>query len=178
VREAEVHGPDHLILTLLQVDKRRPSLLDAEPDRLHSEVHSFVYSVREADRCIAFWQACGLKKVTDAPFGGTTLAIALGLPPREIRSRFVVFVDEADKPVRVQLLEFLGEGGELIPDWPLAGGLHAVAFEVEELEAACAALPTARFGDVVEYESAILGRARAVTGVGPGDQRFQIWQRQ
>jgi catechol 2,3-dioxygenase-like lactoylglutathione lyase family enzyme len=178
VREAKVHGHDHLILRLLQVGGQRPSRLDTQPERLHSEVHSFVYSVYDADRCAAFWQeACGLERVTDTRFGGTALSITLGLAEREIAARLVVFTDAADRPVRVRLLEFLGERGKLVDDWPLAGGLHAAGFEVADLAAAMRSLAGARFGEPMACESAVFGPARAVTGVAPGAQRFELWQR-
>jgi catechol 2,3-dioxygenase-like lactoylglutathione lyase family enzyme len=178
VREARIQGPDRVILTLLQVSSRQPSLLDAQPDRLHSEVQGFVYSVYDADRCAAFWQeTCGLRRATDLRLGGTALSVTLGLAEREIPARSVVFTDAADQPVRVQLLEFLDEGGRLVDDWPLASGLFAVGFEVTDLEAEMRALPAARFGAPVSCVSAALGASRAVTGVAPGAQRFELWQR-
>jgi hypothetical protein len=178
VREARVQGPDRLILTLHQLDGRRPSLLDEKPARLHSEVHSFVYSVYDTDRCATFWQeACGLERVTDVRVGGTGFALTLGLVERVIAARLVLFTDAGDRPVRVQLLEFLGEGGKLVDDWPLAGGVHGVGFEVADLDAAMRELASVRFGEPVKCESAGLGPARAVTGVAPGAQRFELWER-
>lgn len=178
VREAEIHGPDGLVVTLLQLPKRRPSALDTREDLLHSEVHSFVYSVRDTDQVAPFWQEqLGLSKVTDARFGGTTLSIALGLPERELAARFLVFTDERDQPVRVQFLEFLNEGGTPLPSFPLHPGLHALAFEVLDLESAMRALDAARFGQPVAVEGGVLGRARAVTASAPGDLRFELWQR-
>jgi catechol 2,3-dioxygenase-like lactoylglutathione lyase family enzyme len=177
VREAEVHGPDGLVITLLHLHGRRPSVLDRREDLLHSEVHSFVYSVHDIDRIAPFWQeTLGLRKVTDARFGGTSLSIAMGLEEREISARFVVFTDAADQPVRVQLIEFLAEGGHPAPSFPLHPGLHAVAFEVDDLPAAMSALSPARFG-ASTIADGVLGPARAVTGCAPGDLRFELWER-
>lgn len=178
VREAEVRGPDGLVVTLLQLEKRRPSILDESPERLHSEVHSFVYSVRGSDALAPFWQEqLGLAKVTDAMFGGTTLSVALGLPEREIKARFLVFTDTGDRPIRVQFLEFLGEGGRPLASYPLYPGLYGLAFEVASLEDAIAGLPSAGFSAVAAVDAGILGPARAVSAAAPGDLRFELWQR-
>jgi hypothetical protein len=179
VREAQAHGPDGLVVTLLELAKRRPSVLDAREDLLHSEVHSFVYSVRDSDAAAPFWQErIGLAKVTDAKFGGTSLSVSLGLPEREIAARFLVFTDEGDHPVRVQFLEFLGEGGTPLPSFPLHPGLHALAFEVGSLAEAMRALDGASFGEPVAAGGGVLGAARAVTASAPGDLRFELWERE
>jgi catechol 2,3-dioxygenase-like lactoylglutathione lyase family enzyme len=178
VREAEVHGPDGLVVTLLQSGPRRPSRLDAQPDALHSEVHSFVWSVADADEVARFWQErAGFKRVTDFSFGGTTLSIALGLDEREIRARFLVLIDAADHPIRMQLLQFLDEAASPVAGFPLAPGLHGVAFEVADLDAARAGLVAARFGEVAEVAGGTLGAARAIAGEAPGGLRFELWQR-
>jgi hypothetical protein len=178
IKEAEVHGPDGFIITLLQLDARRPSVLDQDPERLHSEVHSFVWNVEDSEKIAAFWQEqAGLKKVTDANFGGTTLSVALGIEEREVKARFMVLTDEADKPVRVQLIEFLGEEGKQVPGFPLAAGLFGLAFEVASLDEAKAALAGVSFGEPITVDSGVCAKSKAVACVAPGHLRFELWQK-
>jgi catechol 2,3-dioxygenase-like lactoylglutathione lyase family enzyme len=178
VREAEVHGPDGITVTLLGLDTRRPSRLDREPERLHSEVHSFVWSVTDTDRVAAFWEReAGLRRVTDARFGGTTLSRALGLPEREIAARFLVLTDADDHPIRVQLIEFLvDETIRAIASLPLAAGPFGLAFDVPSLEGAVESLPGARFGAPVAVGSGPGAKGRAVAGAAPGELRFELWE--
>jgi hypothetical protein len=176
-REARVQGPDRLVLTLRQAEGRQPRP-DAPPAGPASEAQGFTYSVHDADRCAAFWQeACGHRRVSDVRIGGTALSATLGLAEREISARSLVLTDAADRPLRIALLEFLGEGGRLVDDWPLAGGLFAAAFEVSDLDASMQALPAVRFGSPASGVSAALGLARAVTGVAPGALRLELWER-
>jgi len=177
IREAEIHGPDHVIVTLLELATRRPSVLDADPQRLHSEVHSIVWSVREMDRWLPFWlEQAGLVKTTDATFDSAELGVLLGVGERTIRSRLAVMADAASRPARLEMIEFLGEDAAEHPDWPLHAGLHAPAFHVDDLEAAVAALSGASFGEVVVVDSDVHRGARAVTAVAPGDLRFELWE--
>ena len=186
IREVEVRGPDHLIVTLLGLDVRRPSLLDREPDRLHSELHSFVWSVEDIDRLLPFWSGqAGLETTTDATFESAELGVLLGVEgpgrARPVKARLVVLADTEAQPARLEMIEFLaarrpGEEAAGYLTLPLAAGLHAPAFTVPDLEAAMAPLAGARFGDVVEVDSAVHPGGRGVTAVAPGDLRFELWQ--
>lgn len=178
IREVETYGPDELILTLLETTARKPTVLDRDHRRLHSELHALVWSVQDADRHLAFWQQeAGLAKVTDAVLGGEQLGATLGLGEgRSVQARLIVLCDEAERPARFELIEFLGESAADHPTWPLAAGLHAGAFHVDDLETALAGLPQARRGEIVAFDSALHPGARAVCAHSPGGICFELWQ--
>jgi hypothetical protein len=177
IKEVEVKGPDALVVTLLETPARRPSVLDQEPSRLHSEVHALVWSVQEIDRWLPFWQRqAGHQVLTDATFDSPGMGAVLGVPDKTLRLRLAVFADSEARPVRLEMLEFLGEEVDSHPDFPLAGGLYAPAFTVEALGAAASTLDGAQLGEVVEVENDVHGRARAVSGRAPGGLRFELWE--
>ena len=184
IREVEIKGPDDLIVTLLESAARRPTILDSEPDRLHSEIHALVWSVKEIDKLLPFWiEQVGLETLTDAVFDSPEMGAVLGVPDRRIKARLAVFADSEAQPIRLELIEFLGEPAADHPNFPLAAGLYApafelafeVPFEVDSLEAVCEQLEGAELSDIIELDTPIHPRARAVTGVAPGGLRFEIW---
>lgn len=177
VREAEVHGPDHLVLTLLETNARRPSLLDREPDRLHSEVHALVWSAQGIDSLLEFWTAvAGHEVLSDFSWKSRELGPLLGVGERELEVRLAVWSDGEANPVRLEMIEFLGQEAASHPSLPLAAGLHAPAFSVPDLEAVLARLTGAEPGTIVELDTALHGPARAATAVAPGGLRFELWE--
>ena len=178
IREVEIKGPDDLIVTLLESAARKPTLLDREPDRLHSEIHALVWSVKDIDRLLPFWiEAVGHQILTDAVFDSPDMGAVLGVPDRRIEARLAVFADADALPIRLELIEFLGEPAADHPTFPLAAGLHGPAFEVEDLDVACSRLEGAELGKIVEVDTPLHPRARAVTAAAPGNLRFEIWDR-
>jgi catechol 2,3-dioxygenase-like lactoylglutathione lyase family enzyme len=177
IREVEVRGPDGIVVTLLESEARRPTILDREPDRLHSEVHAWVWSVKGIDRLLPFWlERAGQEKLTDAVLETPDLGALLGVPDREIKARLVVLGDADAHPIRLEMIEFLGEPAVDQPSFPLAAGLHAPAFRVEDLDGACRKLEGAQFGPIVALDTAVHKEARAVSAVAPGDLRFELWE--
>ena len=172
LEEAEVVGPDHLVVVFIAVNHRRPSVLDADPDRLHSEVHSVVLAVEDTDVALPFWtEAGGLQTLIDAKIEGPYISQLMSLPRPDVPVRFTLMCDEDASPARLELLEFFEDPGEAWPSWPLAGGLHAPGFSVASLDEAMAALSAAEYGTVAQVEA-----QRAVTGVAPGGVRFELWE--
>lgn len=178
IKEVEVVGPDHLVVVFIQVNQLRPSVLDHDPDRLHSEVHSVVLAVADADIALPFWTDAALTTLIDDKIEGPLISKLMDLPRPNVPIRFILLCDEASRPARLELLEFFEDRvtpGQVTPDgtlptWPLSGGLHAPGFTVPDLDAAMAALAAADFGDVVQ-----VGDQRGVSAVAPGDVRFEIW---
>lgn len=178
IHEVEIHGPDGLVVTLLQPNLgRRSSILDRDPGRLHSEVHAFVWSESELDRLLGFWQEHGLAKLTDAVLDTPGLGALVGVPDEEVSMRLTVLADAEARPIRVEFVDFIGRSGSRWPSLPLAGGLHAPAFEVDEIAAAAAALAPAAVGPGIEVDNAVHPEARAATVVTPGGQLVEIWGR-
>jgi catechol 2,3-dioxygenase-like lactoylglutathione lyase family enzyme len=177
IKEVEVTGPDDIVVTLLESDARRPTILDREPDRLHSEVHAWVWSVKRIDGLLPFWlERAAQEKLTDAVLETPGLGAVLGVPEREIKARLVVLGDVDANPIRLEMIEFLGEPAVDHPSFPLAAGLHAPAFRVEDLDSACRSLEGAQLGQIVALDTPLHRRARAVTGVAPGNLRFELWK--
>jgi hypothetical protein len=177
IREVEVTGPDRLIVTLLQMDiGRRSSILDSEPERLHSEVHAFVWSATELDGLLSFWEERGLQKLIDAVLDTPGLGALVGVPDEEVSMRLTVFADEEARPIRVEFVEFLGKPSESHPSLPLAAGLHAPAFDVASLEEARVVLAPSEIAEEVAVDTELHPVSRAATVVTPGGQLFEIWQ--
>jgi len=178
IREGKAVGPDGLYVVFIEVDRRRPSLLDTDPSRLHSEIHSAVWVVDSVDAALPFWRdALGMKLLLDATVREPGVAKFMGLPRPDTPLRLAVLADEALRPIRYELIEFPEDRGGVRPGFPLCAGLHAVAFEVASLAQAMAALPAARFGPITPLASQARPTARAaVSGEGPGGVRFELWQ--
>lgn len=177
IREVAVTGPDDLKVTLLwQTAGRRPSILDREPGRLHSEVHAFVWSDSELDVTLRLWESLGLAKLLDVVLDTPGLGELVGVAEEDLKMRLAVLADAAAQPVRVEFVEFLGRPATLQPTLPLAAGLHAPAFEVADLDAAVELLSAVDVGEIVTLSTAIHVEARAATAVTPRGQRFEIWQ--
>ncbi|MEM7049225.1 MAG: VOC family protein [Acidobacteriota bacterium] len=177
VREAESRWRDGLRLVFLQANRRRPSALDASPDRQHSEVHSVVFTLPSVDRALATWHdLAGLQVLNDARIEGPILSTMLDLPRPQVPVRFALLGNRAASPARLELIEFPEDTGS----WPagegLAAGLHAATFEVENLETAMAALSTCQLRTPTRVASGIQPGARRVAGWDPAGVRFELWE--
>jgi len=178
IHEVEITGPDKLIVTLLQPSAgRRSTVLDDDPERLHSEVHAFVWSDTDLDKHIGYWTDRGLQTLMDAVLETPGLGALVGAPEEDIKMRLTVFADNDARPIRVEFVEFMGKPSTPQPTLPLAAGLHAPAFEFEDLDAAIETLIPAEIGEIVTVDTAVHPRMRAATAVTPGGHRFEVWER-
>jgi hypothetical protein len=178
VWEAKTEGPEGLSLVFIELGRRRPSLLDRDPDLLHSEVQALVWVVGDGDRAQAFWRKeAGLHRLRDATIEAPNVAALLDLPRPDAPVRIVLLSDEAETAPRLELIEFPRDGGADHPSLPLTPGLHAAAFAVADLDRARSALSGAEVGEAVKIHSPLHGEARATTGLAPGGVRFELWER-
>jgi len=179
IREVEITGPDKLIVTLLEPSAgRRPCILDDDPKRLHSEVHAFVWSDTDLDQHIGYWTDRGLQTLMDVVMETPGLGALVGAPDEDVKLRLTVFADEpAARPIRVEFVEFVGKPSTPQPTLPLAAGLHAPAFEFDDLDAVIPGLAPAEIGEIVTIDTAIHPKMRAATAVTPGGHRFEVWER-
>jgi len=174
VREAESIWHDGLVVVFLEVSTRRPSLLDSDTDRMHSEVHSVVWSVPSIENALGFWRdEAQLPVLIDSEIRGPIISQLLGLSKPEVPVRFTLFCDDETRPTRVELLEFLEEEGEPRATWPLRQGQHIAVFEVTDIDAAIAAMPSASFGQPTSIGEV----ARAVAAETPGGPRIELRSR-
>jgi len=170
IKEVEVVGPDHLVIVFIQVNKLRPSVLDHAPDKLHSEVHSIVLAVQDAEAALPFWtRAAGLSTLIDSKIEGPIISRLMSMPRPEVPVRFVLMCDEESRPARLELLDFFEDPGHQQPTWPLTAGLYAPGFTVEDLDQVLRHLKEAEFGAITA-----VGSGRAITGVAPGQVRFEL----
>lgn len=178
IREVEVIGPDRLVVTLLQNDAgRMSSILDSQPDRLHSEVHAFVWNGIDLDPQLQYWQQRGLQKLTDVILETPGLGALVGVPDEDVLLRLTVLADDQARPIRLEYVEFLGKPSNAKPGLPLTAGLHAPAFEVPSLDDALSDLAPAEVRETVDLDTAIHPRSKAAAAVTPGGQVFELWQR-
>jgi hypothetical protein len=177
IREVEITGPDGLVVTLLEPSAgRRPCILDDDPDRLHSEVHAFVWSDTDLDRHIGYWTDRGLQTLMDVVMETPGLGALVGAPDEDVKLRLTVFADQPEaRPIRVEYVEFIGKPSQAQPTLPLAAGLHAPAFELENLDAVIDRLAPAELGDIVAVDTPVHPGMRAATAVTPGGHRFELW---
>ena len=178
IREVEIEGPGNLVLVLLQVSQRRSSVLDLDESRLHSEVHSVVWAVPDAESAITEMRdRGGLTVLSDAEIRGDTISRLMNLPKPEVPVRFVLLCDEDITPTRLEFIEFFEDHEPAGDPWlPLRPGLLGPCFSVDDLDAAMAALSGCTFRAPVTVENACHRQARAVSGEGPGGFLFELWQ--
>jgi hypothetical protein len=170
VAEGKAVGPDGAGVIFLWLSRRRPSLLDREPARLHSEVHAFVQIVESIDRCLAFFHdRVGLAVMMDQTLRDPAVT-ALMQVPRLCPVRIAILADEDTRPVRLELIEFPEDEGAPWPPGPLRAGLHAPVFEVGSIEAFRRDHPDVEMG-----ETAFLADGqRAAAAVAPGGVAFEL----
>jgi hypothetical protein len=177
IAEAKVVGPSHIVLVFIQVDRRRPSLLDHDEERLHSDLHSAVWTVPSIDAIKAFWtRGLGFTQLLDARIVDPKVASFMQLPRPDSPLRLLVVADAAQRPARVEFIEFPEDQGEPAPvDRPMPAGLYALGFTSSDLGADMSGLPDLSWSAVVPARMAGSPH-QVVTGVAPGGVRVELWQ--
>lgn len=172
IKECKCVGPDDLALVLIEVDKRRPSLLDTSSTVLFSEVHSAVYVVESIDAAAEFWKGAGLRVLLDAIFAEPGVAEFMHLPRPDTRLRLALLSDEGSAPIRLELIEFpdsAGRGAARIEGRPLRPGRFLFGFEADNAGQPSGGLAGATWSKIcrVGLDSVIAGRA-------PGGVGFEV----
>jgi hypothetical protein len=177
IAESKVIGPEGLAVVFLEASRRRPSVLDTHPDRLHSELHSVVFAVDRVEEALPFFRdEAGLGPYLDATVREPAVARFMNLPRPDTPLRLVMLADARMSPSRLELLEFPEDPGRSHETGVLRAGLHAACFCVPDLDAARAALGGARFGSEASLDTPVHGAARAVAGAAPGGVPLELWQ--
>lgn len=82
----------------------------AEPDRLHSELHTAVLVTDDHDGAVAFFEAAGLTTAFDGAMSGPPFDALVGMPAdASLRLAFLVGPDQG--PARVEIMSFTGVAG-------------------------------------------------------------------
>lgn len=172
VEEIQVVGPDHLVLVIIAVDRRRPSLLDEDPARWHSEVHAAVWTVADIDAVLPFWRdEAGLQVLLDVTTSEPAISTFMELPRPDTRIRLAVMADAATAGApRFELIAFPDDPGDAVASWPLRAGLHALGCEVDDLDAVCGQLTRVIWGRPVRIGEEVV----AVSGEAPGGVRIEV----
>ena len=95
------------------------------------------------------------------------------LPRPDTRLRLALFADEAQLPVRLELIEFPdadGRGAPLIDARPLRPGRFVFGFEVGDVATAVRATPGAAYSKICR-----IGKDAVVAGTAPGGVGFELW---
>ena len=175
MEEGKTVGPDNTVLVFVNISKRRPSLLDSSPTRLHSEVHSVVNIVADVDEAGALWTgAAGLQKLADAVIDTPGLADLMDLP-KPVAARMGLYCDRAVAPIRLELLSFVGldaaDEGADIATWPLRPGLPQCVWAVPSVAEAAVALAA---GGATVAAAVDTPAGPACSGLAPGGIRFEL----
>lgn len=158
MRQVEVTAPDGWRFVLVESDRRRPCLLDNDPDAPFSEVHSLLWSVDqiEAENCPLI--KAGLIEQHLFPVGLPSVAAIMRLPRVQHDLRMNLLTDASQRPIRLELFEFSGDPGPDRPTWPLAGGLGWPVFEVEDMDEVIDAM------DLIHVTAALTDDGVVITG--------------
>jgi catechol 2,3-dioxygenase-like lactoylglutathione lyase family enzyme len=171
IDEVQATGPDHLVIVMIAVDRRRPSVLDVEPSRLFSELHAAVWTTADIDAVLPFWrEQAGLQVLHDVTTSEPAVSRFMELPRPDTRLRLTVLADAEAGAPRFEFISFPDEPGAAPPVWPLRAGLHALGIEVDDLEAAMTGLPGAQWRTGVTLP----GGTRAVAGEAPGGVALEL----
>ena len=136
LRQAQATGPDGVPWVFVEIAHRLPSLLDTDPARLHSELHSAVWSVDDLDATTAWWtDVVGLDLRSRFPITEPAVATFMGLP-RPTHLAMSVLTGPGAAAPRFELLAFDDEPGTQVPVVPLVAGATIPVLESTDLAAA------------------------------------------
>lgn len=130
LQQASVVGPDDVMLVLVDINHRLPSLLDTDAQAPYSELHSVVCVVDDLAAATDFFtQAAGLDLRATFPLNEPAVPAFMGLP-RASTMRMSVLSSAEAAPPRFELLQFDDEPAEPRPSLPLEAGALLPAFVV------------------------------------------------
>jgi catechol 2,3-dioxygenase-like lactoylglutathione lyase family enzyme len=172
VGELKAVGPDHLAVVFIEISRRRPSTLDLD-GRLHSELHSAVWTVADVDAVLPFWrEQAGMSTLLDMTVREPAVAAFMGLPRPDTPLRLTVLADASGGAPRFEMIHFPEHPGPAPATWPLRPGLHALGVTSAEPASVAARLSAVEWGQLVR----VADGGTAVAGLAPGGVRLQVRQ--
>lgn len=133
LRQGQATGPDGVPWVFVEIGHRLPSLLDADPQRLHSELHSAVWAVDDLDATTAWWtDVVGLDLRSRFPITEPAVPAFMGLP-RPTHLAMSVLTGPGGAAPRFELLAYDDEPGTSVPVVPLVAGATVPVLETDDL---------------------------------------------
>jgi catechol 2,3-dioxygenase-like lactoylglutathione lyase family enzyme len=178
MRQQMLMGFDGARCTLVEIERRRPSLLDAHPEAATSEISSLIIVTSDHEVSEAFWLAAGLQKHSDISLDFEAVSTMMGLPRHE-PVRMTLLGDGAISPIRLEFLQFVNvtssDAGPALDMSSAPHGAPSPVFMVDNIEEEAAALCAlgATFGGITSYESASGMVGQAVL-FDPSGIRFEL----
>ncbi len=163
--QAMAIGPDGVEVVFVGIDHRLPSVLDEQPELLHSQVHSLVWSVDEIDAVTSFFtDVVGLDLRSSFPIDVPEVSDFMMLA-HHAPIRMTVMASSDVAPPRFELLAYGDVPGSHQSSLPLRPGAILPTFGTSHVDALHARLAQAgaRVGTVVEVDG-----GRAFTATAPG----------
>lgn len=143
LQQAQAMAPDEVPFVFVGIDRRLPSVLDDQPERVHSELHSVVGCIDGIDAETAFWKdVVGLELRSQFPIDVPAVSEFMMLP-RHVPIRMSVMSGPAANPPRFELLEFSDAEGITVSGRPLLPGCLVVGLRVPDVLAAVEAMAEA-----------------------------------
>ncbi len=152
--QVQVQGPDGLPIVLVEIAHRLPSVLDQDDGRLHSQLHSVVWSVEDLDAATQFFGGpAGLEVRATFPLDAPEVSRFMQLP-RRTPLQMSVLANRAARPPRFELLAYDAavvppEERGRCPGHPLTAGAILPVFVTPDLDSAEALLPGRRAADAL-----------------------------
>jgi hypothetical protein len=159
MRQQMLMGVDGARCTLVEIERRRPSLLDSYPDAANSEISSLIIVTANHEVSEAFWLGAGLRKHSDISLDLEAVSTMMGLPRHE-PVRMTLLGDEAISPMRLEFLQFVNvsssDAGQALDMSAAPHGAPSPVFMVDNIDNEAAALCAlgATIGGITSYESA------------------------
>ena len=179
LRQSMATGPDGVMIVFVEIAHRLPSVLDSQPDRLHSQLHSIVQVVEDLDAATAWWtDVVGLNLRNRFPISEPAVAEFMGLP-RPTPLTMSVLTDADVSAPRYELMAYDGEPGGYHGTRPLRPGGVRPVMTVIDLGSTMDRLigGGADAGAVVDALSIAGQSQRAVVLTGPGGLDVELRER-
>jgi len=169
MRQCRVLGPDGVGVVLLESSQRRSSLLDDDPTRSISQVHSVLWNVPSINVALTAFAHSGLTVQFDATFPVGEVSHVLGLDATDQSMRMAMLCVDAGSPTRLELVEWPGVDGAPYDGRALRPGVVGLTFDVDDIDAA-AGLLTERWTVAVDSPG-----GRAIRG-SIGGVSVELWR--
>ena len=130
VRKAMLCGPDEVCVVLVESSQRHVSILDTDPTKVFSEVHSVVWAVPQLGEELACWASAGFLLGETMCIEEPSISPFLGLSDPCVPIEVAMVSDEHVSPARLELLAFPDRGQPAVTQGTLTTGISAVRFHV------------------------------------------------